>query len=155
MGDRLQNLKTAIQLLQEGGFELLECSAVYETPPWGFEAGTTFYNICFSGHVETSPTKFIDLLIATEEKMGRVRHADEQYTSRNIDLDIILWDKLLIDSPVLQVPHPRAHQRRFVLEPAVEIAAGWLHPFYNKDLKTLLDQCPDNAEVQKLFAMEA
>lgn len=147
MGDRVSYLRNAIEILREEGFEDVDLSGVYETPPWGFNAETSFYNLCAAGYIELSPSKFMKLLIETEEKLGRTRNPEMRYTSRTLDLDIILWDTLLIDSPLLNIPHPRAHLRRFVLEPAAEIVPEWKHPLFGKSIKQLLGECEDNSPI--------
>lgn len=127
----------------------IRCSWVYETPPWGFEADTAFYNICFSGFTALSPTAFIRLLQQTEGELGRVRQPGG-YVSRTLDLDIVLWDSLIITASDLSIPHPRAHERRFVLEPAAEIEPDWVHPVFNRTLRQLLADCTDTSELKKI-----
>lgn len=139
-----------MELLAEAGFSKIQCSSIYETPPWGFEAPNAFLNICFTGYTELSPTRFIDLLIGIEEQLGRIRSDKTQYTSRTLDLDIILWDSLMIHSSKLSIPHPRAHERRFVLAPAAEIEPDWMHPVYNQSLTSLLENCKDESVIEKL-----
>ena len=151
IGDRRNYLQEAFRILSDSGFSEMESSSVYETPPWGFDAPIPFYNVCFVGHTELSPTRFIQLLIETEETLGRIRNAGNQYASRTLDLDIILWDRLIIHSSHLDIPHQRAHQRRFVLEPAVEIAPDWIHPVFNETLKILLEKCGDDSVIKKVF----
>jgi len=151
IGDRRNYLEEAFRILSESGMSDMESSSVYETPPWGFDAPVPFYNVCFVGYTELSPTRFIQLLVETEEKLGRTRNSGRQYASRTLDLDIILWDRLIIHSLILDIPHPRAHQRRFVLEPAVEIAPDWIHPIFNEPLKILLEKCGDGSEIKKVF----
>jgi len=152
LGDRLANLRQGVgMLLSQGTLTGVVCSSVYETPPWGFEADLPFYNICFYGPTELTPTAFMRRLMETEEEMGRTRTGGEGYASRTLDLDIVLWDRLIITSPTLHIPHPRAHLRRFVLQPAAEIAGRWLHPMFNADINTLLEKCEDRSEVKKVF----
>ena len=153
MGNREEYLQKALQLLSDAGFTDIVCSSIYQTPPWGFEASTSFYNVCFSGYTDVLPSRFISLLIETEERLGRVRKINGQYASRTIDLDIILWDSLIIHSRELDIPHLRAHERKFVLAPAAEIEPNWVHPVWNMDLKTLLAVCKDDAVVEKLHPL--
>lgn len=150
LGDKQANLEEALGLLVTNGFAIEACSSFYETPPWGFESDSPFYNICFIARTTKLPTASINLLMEVEQKLGRERNVSDRYASRKIDLDIILWDNLLIHSTILEVPHPRAHLRRFVLEPAVEIAAEWVHPQFDKSLAVLLQECADDAVISKL-----
>lgn len=152
LGEREQNLRQGLHLLVAAGLAHVRCSWVYETPPWGFEADTAFYNVCFSGYTALSPTAFMRLLQATEAGLGRIRRPGG-YVSRTLDLDVVLWDRLIITSPEIAIPHPRAHERRFVLEPAAEIEPDWVHPLFNRSLRSLLDDCPDGSAVKKLFPL--
>lgn len=153
LGHREQNLREGLATLAREALSDLKCSWVYETPPWGFEAETPFYNLCFSGFTTLSPTAFIKLLKETETGLGRMRHPEGGYVSRTLDLDIVLWDRLIITAAELEIPHPRAHERRFVLEPAAEIEPHWVHPVYHLELKTLLDNCTDNSVLKRLFPL--
>lgn len=152
LGNRMDRLRQGVGfLLSQGALADVVCSSVYETPPWGFESDLPFYNICFRGLTELTPTAFMRRLMETEEKMGRIRTGGNGYTSRTLDLDIVLWDRLIITSPVLAIPHPRAHLRRFVLQPAAEIAGEWIHPLFNENISTLLEKCEDASETKKVF----
>lgn len=152
LGLREQNLRQGLARLRAGGLADVRCSWVYETPPWGFEAETAFYNVCFSGYTALSPTAFIRLLQETETELGRIRQPGG-YVSRTLDLDVVLWDRLIITAPDLTIPHPRAHERRFVLEPAAEIEPDWVHPVFNRSLRELLGNCPDGSELKRLFPL--
>lgn len=152
LGNREQNLRSALERLTAHGLTDVRCSWVYETPPWGFEADTAFYNICFSGYTTVLPTAFMRLLQDTETASGRIRRPGG-YVSRTLDLDVVLWDRLIISAPEITVPHPRAHERRFVLEPAAEIEPGWVHPVFNRTLQQLLDDCPDGSVLKKVMRL--
>ena len=152
LGNREQNLRQGLERLIAHGLADVRCSWVYETPPWGFEADTAFYNLCFSGYTALSPTAFIRLLLETEAESGRIRQPGG-YASRTLDLDLVLWDRLIISAPDITVPHPRAHERRFVLEPAAEIEPDWVHPVLNRTLRQLLDDCPDTSTLKRVFPL--
>lgn len=149
MGDRKQYLLDAINLLADAGISDIRCSSIYQTPPWGFDDPNPFLNMCFTGYTEFSPSLLMDVLIATEEKLGRVRTPEARYSSRTLDLDIILWDSLIVQSARLSIPHPRSHKRNFVLVPAAEIEPQWVHPIYNQTIQELLENCADDAPIEK------
>ena len=117
---------------------LLSNSGVFKTSPVGFESENDFLNgVCI---VESTlhPELILIYLNRIEKKLGRVRMKGG-YTDRIIDLDIVLAKNLEYTSEDLQIPHPRMHQRQFVLEPLVTIAAKWEHPILLKSVKELLN----------------
>ncbi len=153
-GDRLFYLREALRLLNGGFFRVDAVSSVYESEPWGFEDPVSFYNICFSGYVTVNPPVLMRRLLEIEEILGRVRGNGTSYTSRTLDLDILFWDDLLIYSPELDIPHPRAHLRKFVLEPLSEIAPELVHPKFGLSVSELLRKCPDKGEIKKWGKIE-
>lgn len=153
LGNRIEHLKNAHNLLIEKGLEVQAISSVFETPPWGFESTDSFYNLCLKLTVSTTPTELISLLLETEKQLGRERKTEAGYSARVIDLDIILWDSLKITAQNLVVPHPRAHLRKFVLEPAAEIAPDWIHPDFGRTILQLRDSCPDDAQIVRIGSL--
>ena len=120
LGDRLANLGQALELLaREPGFVLRRCSDAYETEPVG-PPQPKFLNAVAQLGSLLSPRETLKRLLAIEERMGRVRR--EKNGPREIDLDLLLFGDRRIDEPGLQVPHPRMHDRAFVLVPLAEIA---------------------------------
>jgi 2-amino-4-hydroxy-6-hydroxymethyldihydropteridine diphosphokinase len=97
-----------------------------------------------------SPEELIYQILNIEKELGRVRGSiKEGYESREIDIDILLYDNLVIDSDFLTIPHPRMHLRKFVLEPLMEIASNIEHPVFCKTIKELCKICPDKSIVKK------
>lgn len=145
MGDRAENLRRAVALIGEGAGKVTAVSAIYETEPWGFSADTPFYNMAAIVQTTLPPPEFLAVLLAIEEKLGRVREPGaERYTSRPIDIDILLFGDRVIDTEDLIVPHPRLHERMFVLAPLNEIAPDKVHPVLNRSIRDLFKDCDDD-----------
>ncbi|MCF4970120.1 2-amino-4-hydroxy-6-hydroxymethyldihydropteridine diphosphokinase [Nostoc sp. CMAA1605] len=126
IGDSLTNLAAAIaELVTIAGIELIAQSSWYRTKAVG-PPQPDYINGCIILQVTMTPQQLIATLLATEQKFGRVRQ--ERWGPRSLDLDILLYDDLIINAPNLQIPHPRMHERAFVLVPLAEIAPDWLEP---------------------------
>jgi len=150
LGDRLSNLEMAVLKMGESdSITLLELSPVYETEPVGKEDQPWFLNSVALVETSLEPLSLLDYLLGMEKVMGRQR--DVKWGPRNVDLDILLYDDLIIDTDRLTLPHPQMHKRRFVLLPLVRMNPDLLHPLLNKTVKELLVKCEDSSAV-RLFA---
>ncbi|MCE5311867.1 MAG: 2-amino-4-hydroxy-6-hydroxymethyldihydropteridine diphosphokinase [Nitrospiraceae bacterium] len=138
MGDRQKNCAEALRLMQEKGIRIIKTSGMYETEPWGVEDQPVFINMAAAVGTELGPKSLLNELKMIEKCMGRT--GSFKWGPRIIDLDIIFYDDIVMDMPGLKIPHNRAHERRFVLEPLAEIAPGKIHPLLNKSVKTLLEE---------------
>lgn len=121
LGDRLANLRRAVELLRERGVSVLRSSRVYETDPVGGPEQPDYLNAVVEVEVDGTARELLDTCLAVEEEMGRVR--DERWGPRTIDLDLLTIGEEEIHEPGLQVPHPRMHERAFVLAPLLELTA--------------------------------
>jgi 2-amino-4-hydroxy-6-hydroxymethyldihydropteridine diphosphokinase len=149
MGDREANLLEAIRRLGESAGEITNVSSFYETEPREFTAQGWFLNCAVELQTELSPRALLDAVLAVERAMGRER--TQWKGPRNIDIDILLYGSEIIDQPGLRIPHPAMHERRFVLEPLVEIAPEAFHPALLRPIGALLEALPRGAgEVRKL-----
>jgi len=148
IGERKSNLQTAAQKIEELCGNILQTSSIYETAAWGFTDQPNFYNQVLKLNTQLSPEKLMLQLLAIEETMGRKRMV--KMGPRTIDLDILLIDDLIIHSELLHLPHPQLPNRRFALLPLAEIAPNLIHPVEKKTISTLLQQCKDNLNVQKI-----
>lgn len=145
MGDRSRNLLEAIAHIKALG-DAGPCSPVYETQAWGVQSQPAYLNCCVELYTPLGAPALMERLLAIESAMGRTRSA-QQYESRTVDIDILFFNDLVLDSPSLTVPHPRLQLRRFVLVPLADIAPALLHPSLRKTVADLLKDCPDTSEV--------
>ena len=141
-------MQAAVNVLFKELGSINKISAVYETPALGFEGGD-FLNCVVEVSTIMTVSKTLKTILAIEKKLGRERSEIEGYTSRVIDIDILLYDDDVIESKNLQVPHPRIHERKFVLQPLVEINSSLLHPVLKQSFVTLLEQTEDASTVVK------
>ena len=140
MGDRASLIGLAVDRLRAlPGVESVALSSLHETAPVGGPAGQDDY-LNAAARLQTSLTahELLECLLEIERGLGRVR--DQRWSSRLIDLDLLLYDDAVIDEPGLTVPHPRMHQRKFVLWPLIEIGATALHPVLKKTASELFQE---------------
>lgn len=139
-GDRLTALRAAKAALT-GTVEILATSWIYETPPAYVTDQPPFLNAALVGITTLPPEELLARLKEIEREVGRIP------TFRNgprvIDLDIIFYGDLLLDTPTLTIPHPRMAERAFVLKPLADVAADWQHPVLLQTVRELLVQLPD------------
>lgn len=135
MGIRLANLKNAINNLTPQ-MTVKAKSHVYETPPWGFKEQPPFLNQVVQVETYLQPEALIHHLKRLETALGRVPNF--QNGPRIIDIDILFFDDLVLNSPNVQIPHPRLHERAFVLTPLADLAPALVHPVLNKSVSMLL-----------------
>jgi len=148
VGDREQNLRTAIAKLGELG-EVIAVSSFYETEPVEFTQQPWFLNCAVAVRTELMPKLFLAKIQAIEQEMGRRRVQPKG--PRTLDIDILLFGNSVINAQQLEVPHPSMHERRFVLAPLVEIAPEVRHPIFKRTVRELLQALPQNGgQVKKL-----
>ena len=148
LGESLTTLENALQILAKTpGITLSSRSSWYRTEPVG-PPQPDYLNGCAILKVELNPQELLETLLATEQKFKRVRK--ERWGARTLDLDIILYDDLILDTPSLQIPHPRMQERAFVLMPLAEIAPNWLDPASGKTITQLLKELDCSGVMEKL-----
>jgi 2-amino-4-hydroxy-6-hydroxymethyldihydropteridine diphosphokinase len=148
-GDRAGYLQSAATQLRQVAGKLLQCSDIYESASWGFEHPSPFLNQAIKLETILDPNELLEILLQIEARCGRTRTNDEGYEARTLDIDILFYDDLVIETQDLDIPHPRLHQRRFTLKPMVEIAPDYVHPLLKKSISQLLEECPDESVVMK------
>lgn len=129
LGDRMENLRQALHSLPPA-VEVEASSAVYETPPWGYLDQPSFYNQVVRAATDLSPQDLLTYLKQIEQRMGRIETI--RNGPRQIDIDILFYDDLEIETPQLGIPHPRIEGRAFVWVPLAEIAPQLVHPKLGK-----------------------
>ncbi len=147
-GDREQNLIQSLRLLEENQIEVIRTSAIYETEPVGYFDQDWFLNAVVQLRTDLSPDEFLHLIRKVETKLGRERKIVNG--PRTIDLDILIWGREIIESEDLIIPHPRLHQRLFVLRPLMDIGADLIHPGFGIPIRELFLQLK-NTEQIRLF----
>lgn len=137
LGERLSNLRVAIQSMPPEITVLVE-SQVYETPPWGYEDQPAFLNMVVRAETGLEPKPLLKYLKQLEARLGREKSV--RWGPRLIDLDILFYDDLVIDTPPLIIPHPHLHERAFVMVPLADVAIDYVHPVLGKFIWELLLQ---------------
>jgi 2-amino-4-hydroxy-6-hydroxymethyldihydropteridine diphosphokinase len=126
LGNRQQNCLLTIELLEEKGITIKKRSSMYETEPWGIKNQPRFINMAIEIETGLEPVELLRLLKSIEREIGR--GDSYKWGPRIIDLDILLFDDLIVKEDNLQIPHPFMHERDFVLRPLCEIAPDRIHP---------------------------
>ena len=135
LGERLANLRAAIESMQPEITVLAE-SHVYETPPWGYEDQPAFLNMVVKAETDLEPELLLNNLKQLEVELGRKQNF--RWGPRLIDLDILFYDDLVLELPPLVIPHPRLHERAFVLVPLMDVAPDLIHPMFQRRVSDLL-----------------
>lgn len=136
VGDKREHLQKAVHKLSTEIGRILKISAIYETPSWGFDGGD-FYNACLCLSTELAPAEVMTKILEIEVSLGRVRNDQKGYQDRIIDIDIIFYENEIIATDLVKLPHPLAHERKFVMEPLCDIAPSKIHPTYKKTISQL------------------
>jgi 2-amino-4-hydroxy-6-hydroxymethyldihydropteridine diphosphokinase len=146
LGDREAALEGALGRLEARGFRVTRKSSLWLTEPVGGPPQGLFLNAVAEGETTLRPQQLLEACLAVEREMGRVRA--ERNGPRTIDVDVLFFGSERCSSPGLVIPHPRLHERRFVLEPLAEIAPGFVHPVLGLTVRRLLESCKDSSSVR-------
>ncbi|MDD2474922.1 MAG: 2-amino-4-hydroxy-6-hydroxymethyldihydropteridine diphosphokinase [Dysgonamonadaceae bacterium] len=140
LGNKENNIELALMKIEKQIGNIFSSSAFYVSEPFGFESDNLFINCAIGIKTVYSPLEVFYKTQLIEEKMGRIHNTDlAGYSDRVIDIDILLYDNLIInDKPNLTIPHSKMHERDFVLKPLSEIAPHVIHPVLNKTILHLL-----------------
>ncbi|MBI4690283.1 MAG: 2-amino-4-hydroxy-6-hydroxymethyldihydropteridine diphosphokinase [Nitrospirae bacterium] len=137
IGSRKENCEKAIRLLGKSGVTIVKQSSMYETEPWGVKDQPKFINMAIEVETDKEPKELLNILKKIEKEVGRTETV--KWGPRVIDLDILLYDDLILKTPELEIPHPLMHERDFVLKPLSEIAPDKRHPVIGKTVKEMLN----------------
>ena len=143
LGNREQHLQACIDAINAPDLRVLRASGVYETAPRDFHDQPWFLNLVLECETSLFPLQLLKRLQKIEKQLGRERTVNKG--PRTIDIDILLFGSFVIDQPLLQVPHPRMTERRFVLEPLAELAPDLRHPLTRRTTRELLANTKDQA----------
>ncbi|MFY8021507.1 MAG: 2-amino-4-hydroxy-6-hydroxymethyldihydropteridine diphosphokinase [Bacteroidia bacterium] len=148
MGNASKHLSDAINHIKQLDLQVVAESSVYKTAAWGKTDQHPFLNQCLAVESNMSPETLLSSLLQIEKEMGRVRI--EKWAERIIDIDILFYHDLIMETNSLQIPHPHLHERRFTLVPLCEIAPQMLHPKLGISALEMLSLCADSLDVEKL-----
>ncbi|MBN1340979.1 MAG: 2-amino-4-hydroxy-6-hydroxymethyldihydropteridine diphosphokinase [Bacteroidales bacterium] len=148
-GCREEALQKAITEIDNEAGKVETASGIYETQPWGMDNGGKFLNQALKVSTRLSAYELIGIILQMENKMGRIR--TDHYQNRTIDIDILFYNRIVINTPELTIPHPLIQERRFVLIPLAEIAPGFIHPVFGISVNEMLKRCRDPLSVALLI----
>ena len=146
LGDRLKLLQKAESLLESTCGTLVNASSIYESEAWGMNNQPSFLNRLLVMQTDLTPFQLLEKMLDIELQLERKRL--EKWGPRTMDIDLLFYNDLVLETEKLTVPHPWIGSRRFVLEPLVEVAGELLHPIVKKTMKQLLESCKDPCQVR-------
>jgi 2-amino-4-hydroxy-6-hydroxymethyldihydropteridine diphosphokinase len=149
LGDRKKYINDSEILIENIIGTIASKSGLYETEPWRTNHPELFFNKVLSVESNFGPFQILEKIQSIEKSLGRIRF-NEIYAPRTIDIDILFIENLIFKDENLEIPHPHIKERRFVLEPLAEIAAGFIHPIINKTIGQMLISCTDKHSVRKI-----
>lgn len=152
VGEREKHLESAVSLLAGPRLRVLRVSPVYETEPRDLPGQDMFLNLVLEAETELFPRQLLARAQEVEQRLGRVRRVAKG--PRTIDVDILLYANFVVDAPELVIPHPRMHERRFVLEPLAGLAPELRHPVLRRTVRELLEKVRDQHARRVAFRIE-
>ena len=149
LGDRKANLFYASQYVQNEIGKLVLSSSIYKSEPWGFVSEEMFFNQVLEVETMLSPFEVLEKIQKIEKALGRIK-TSQQWISRIVDIDLLFYEDLILNTELLKIPHPLLHKRKFVLFPLHEIKPGYMHPEFFKTVSELLEICEDQTNITLL-----
>jgi deoxyguanosine kinase len=150
IGNRIENINAAKKAIEQFSGKMTSQSGIYETEAWGSDSKNKYLNQVIKINTKLNAGDLLKSLLQIEKKLGRKRDLDKN-SDRTIDIDILFFNDAIISKKNIQIPHPRLHQRNFVLKPLNEIAGEFLHPVLKKTISTLLKKNKDTLKVTPVF----
>ncbi len=148
-GNRSVLIIKAIDEIEKKIGKIISRTSIYQSKSWGFDSND-FYNLSLLIDTDIEPKSLLINLKKIEKSMGR-EDIDGSYSDRFIDIDILFYDNIIIDSEDLKIPHPKIEIRKFVLVPMLEIADDYVHPILNKTIRQLNNECDDQGIPLKII----
>ena len=148
-GNRSVLINKAIDEIEKKIGKIISRSSIYQSKSWGFDSND-FYNLSLLIDTDIEPKSLLINLKKIEKSMGR-EDIDGSYSDRFIDIDILFYDNIIIDSEDLKIPHTKIEIRKFVLVPMLEIADDYVHPILNKTIRQLDNECDDQGIPLKII----
>ncbi len=148
LGDRLSNIQQAVSTLSMlDEVNVVKTSSFYDTEPWGNKKQNWFVNCAVAIDTILSPQELLKKCQDIEYTLGRIRNQKERWQERAIDIDILMYDDLILTEQNLVIPHPYMHQRAFVLVPMLEVKPDLIHPVFKKTIAQLYDELENPEDV--------
>jgi len=147
-GNRSKLINEAIDKIDISIGRVEKKSSIYETKSWGFNSNN-FYNTCLLIESSLSVELILNKILKIEKDMGRLNSVG-QYSDRCIDIDILFFEDIIVNSKDLIIPHPRLHLRKFVLTPMLDLMPDLIHPILKKSIRQLELECDDNDQPKKI-----
>ena len=154
IGNKHINFRKVRKIIEKRFGVIVLTSSIYETPPWGFKSENNFWNQIIVVETDLEPEEMLWRILEIEDQMGRKR-GNERFSSRKMDIDILYYDDIYMETKRLIIPHPRIHQRKFVLVPLNEIAPDFKHPLFRLTSMQMLENCKDQSVIKKVEIAES
>ena len=148
-GNKRSNFNKVYELVIHNLGPIVISSAIYQSPPWGFQSDNDFWNQILVVETTLTPQALLREIHLIEQIFGRKRES-KGYLSRDMDIDILFYDHEIILGKELIIPHPLIGERRFVLVPLAEILPEMVHPVFKKSIVNLLNECSDNSLIYRI-----
>lgn len=149
LGNRSNFLNRAIELINSKVGSITKVSSVYESEPWGFSSTNLFLNQVIIIETDYQPIETLNILQNTEKELGRKLNS-KSYQNRTIDIDILFFNEIQMNSKELTIPHPQLHLREFTMIPLIEVAGDFIHPVFGERLDLLFSKSTGNRSVKVL-----
>jgi 2-amino-4-hydroxy-6-hydroxymethyldihydropteridine diphosphokinase len=150
LGDKKSNILFAITQIDSKIGNITAKSHLYATAPWGFESKNEFFNMALTVDTCLEPFALLEELKKIENEAGRKKTTSNSYEDRLLDIDLLLYNDVIFQSELLEIPHPRLHLRKFVLIPLLDIAPQLVHPVFQKTMIILTEICPDTSILRRI-----
>ncbi|ACO04140.1 MAG TPA: 2-amino-4-hydroxy-6-hydroxymethyldihydropteridine diphosphokinase [Persephonella sp.] len=148
IGDRKGNILKAVRMIGEK-VKIEKIGGIYISKAVGFEDQPDFYNTAISGFTDLPPEELFLFLKEIEKKVGRIERF--RWGPREIDIDILFYGDEIIEKRELTIPHPRLHERDFVLKPLIDIDPDFVHPIFNKSLRDIYEDLKERSVIGKIL----